>query len=114
MNTRISIIVPVYNTGEILRNTLDSILSQTFVDFEVILVDDGSKDESGRVCDEYASKDERFIVFHKENGGICDARNYGLSKCNGKYVAFCDHDDLFEPDLLENAFCCRRKLCRCC
>ena len=69
MNTRISIIVPVYNTGEILRNTLDSILSQTFVDFEVILVDDGSKDESGRVCDEYASKDERFIVFHKENGG---------------------------------------------
>ena len=104
MNTRISIIVPVYNTGEILRNTLDSILSQTFVDFEVILVDDGSKDESGRVCDEYASKDERFIVFHKENGGICDARNYGLSKCNGKYVAFCDHDDLFEPDLLENAF----------
>ena len=104
MNTKISIIVPVYNTGEILRNTLDSILSQTFVDFEVILVDDGSKDESGRVCDEYASKDERFIVFHKENSGICDARNYGLSKCNGKYVAFCDHDDLFEPDLLENAF----------
>ena len=104
MDPKISVVVPVYNTGEVLRDTLDSILSQTFEDFELILVDDGSKDDSGRVCDEYALKDNRVVVYHKQNGGICDARNYGLSKCSGKYVAFCDHDDLFKPNLLAKAY----------
>lgn len=96
--------MPVYNTGEILRQTIDSILKQTYSDWELLLIDDGSTDKSGDLCDEYAAYDNRIKVWHKQNGGICDARNYGLSKCNGKYVAFCDHDDLFEPDLLENAF----------
>lgn len=92
--------MPVYNTGEILRNTIDSIIRQTYTQWSLFLVDDGSIDQSGRICDEYAQKDHRIKVFHKENGGICDARNYGLSRVNTKYVTFCDHDDEYKPDLL--------------
>lgn len=102
-NPLISIIVPVYNTGNVLCDTINSILAQTYKNFELILVDDGSTDGSSNVCDEYARKDTRVIVHHKINGGICDARNYGMQEAKGEYIAFCDHDDLFLPILLEKA-----------
>lgn len=96
--------MPVYNTGCILYKTIDSVLNQTFSDFELLLVDDGSTDASPSICEEYALKDKRVKVYHKQNGGICEARNFGLAKCSGQFVAFCDHDDLFEPQLLEKAY----------
>ena len=90
---KISIIVPVYNVEKYLRRCVDSILAQTFTDFELILVDDGSKDNSGAVCAEYAEKNSRVIVIHKENGGVSSARNAGLERANGTYIMFCDSDD---------------------
>lgn len=101
MNPQISIILPVYNTGNILKNTINSILNQTFKDFELILVNDGSTDKSGDVCDEFAKLDSRIIVVHKKNGGICSARNTGLNIAKGEYITFCDHDDLFMPTILQ-------------
>lgn len=101
MMPQISIIVPVYNTGEILRNTVNSILNQTYKDFELLLIDDGSQDISSAICDEYQKHDCRVRVFHKEISGICDTRNYGISLARGKYIAFCDHDDLYVPTFLE-------------
>lgn len=101
MKPKVSVIVPVYNTGAILRDTLDSIINQTYKNFELILVDDGSKDESPKICDEYASNDSRIKVLHKENGGICDARNVGIAAAAGEYITFCDHDDLYMPDKLQ-------------
>ena len=97
----ISVIVPVYNAGDILRSTIDSILAQTFTDFELIIIDDGSTDISPRLCDEYAETDERVKVFHILNGGVCRARNIGISKSNGQYITFCDHDDVYDKDILE-------------
>lgn len=99
----ISIIMPVYNTGFIIHDTINSILNQTYTDFELLLIDDGSTDGTGIICDEYASKDSRVKVFHKANGGICEARNYGISKVTNKYLTFCDHDDLYSEKLLEEA-----------
>ena len=78
MPPKVSIIIPVYNSENTLRRCLDSVLAQTFTDFECLLVDDGSTDDSGRICDEYAEKDKRFRVFYKENGGVSSARNVGL------------------------------------
>lgn len=98
---KVSIIMPVYNTGEILRTTIEAILAQTFTEWELLLIDDGSSDNSGNLCDEYAAKDNRIKVFHKKNGGICDARNYGLERATGEYIAFCDHDDKYHSHLLE-------------
>lgn len=89
----ISIIVPVYNAATTLRECVDSILSQEFKDFELILVDDGSKDSSPQICDEYAAKDKRIQVFHKENGGVSAARNHGLDYAKGEWVTFIDADD---------------------
>ncbi|MDT6770440.1 glycosyltransferase, partial [Enterococcus faecium] len=80
----ISIIVPVYKVEKYLRKCVDSILAQTFTDFEVILVDDGSPDNSGKICDEYAEKDNRVRVIHKENGGLSSARNAGIDVARGK------------------------------
>ena len=94
----ISIIVPVYNVEKYLSRCIDSILSQSFTDFELLLIDDGSKDDSGRLCDEYAEKDARIRVFHKENGGVSSARNVGLDNANGEWVYFADSDD----ELMEN------------
>ena len=88
-----SVVIPVYNVEKYLRECVDSILNQTFMDFEVILVDDGSKDSSGIICDEYAAKDSRVKVIHKENGGQSTARNTGLNKACGDYVFFMDSDD---------------------
>lgn len=97
----ISIIVPVYKVEKYLRKCVDSILAQTFTDFEVILVDDGSPDNSGMICDEYAEKDSRVRVVHKENGGLSSARNAGIEIAKGKYLGFIDSDDYIEDDMYE-------------
>ena len=101
----ISVIVPVYNAEETLRQCVDSILSQEYRDFELLLVDDGSKDGSPRMCDEYAVKDERVKVFHKENGGVSAARNLGLDHARGEWITFVDSDDYISQsyfDCVEN------------
>lgn len=96
---KISIIVPVYNVEKYIHRCIDSILHQTFKDFELILVDDGSLDNSGKICDEYAKEDDRIKVIHKENGGLSDARNVGLDIAQGEYIAFVDSDDWIEKDM---------------
>lgn len=97
----ISVIVPVYKVEAYLPRCVDSILRQTYQDFELILVDDGSPDRCGMLCDEYAEKDNRIKVIHKKNGGLSDARNAGLSIADGAYFAFVDSDDWVTPDYLE-------------
>ena len=89
----ISIIIPVYNVEKFLKRCLDSVINQTFTDIEIILVDDGSKDSSGKICDKFKSKDNRIKVIHKENGGMSSARNAGLKICEGDYIFFIDSDD---------------------
>ena len=98
IDVTVSIIVPVYNTEKYLHQCIDSILAQTYTDLEIILVDDGSPDNSGEICDEYAAKDARVRVFHIENGGVSNARNYGLDRISGECVMFVDSDDLVKPD----------------
>lgn len=98
---KISIVMPVYNTGEILAATIRSILNQTFQDFELILVDDGSTDISASICDKYAQADSRVIVIHQINKGICAARNAGIKLARSKYITFCDHDDIYFSRKLE-------------
>lgn len=100
----ISIIIPVYNTEQYLHRCIDSVLSQTFEDFEVLLADDGSTDASGAICDEYAAKDSRIRVFHKENGGVGSARDLGLDNAIGEYVTFADSDDWIESTMFEEMY----------
>ena len=95
---RLSIIVPVYNTEPYLARCVESILSQSFAYFELLLIDDGSTDGSGSMCDEYAEKDKRVRVFHKENGGVSSARNLGMQEAQGEWVCFVDSDDELLPD----------------
>lgn len=95
-NPLISVIVPVYNVEKYLPRCIDSILAQTFTGFELLLIDDGSKDKSGEICDEYARKDPRIRVFHKENGGVSSARNVGLDNARGEWIFFSDADDILE------------------
>ena len=90
---KLSIIVPVYNVEEYVSECIDSILAQTFTDWELILINDGSTDNSGKICDEYAQKDSRIKVIHKENGGLSSARNVGLDITKGEYITFIDSDD---------------------
>lgn len=97
----ISVIVPVYNAERYLKRCVDSILAQTYSDFELLLIDDGSKDSSGTICDEYASKDSRVRVYHKSNGGVSDARNFGMNNAQGKWIGFADADDWLELDMYE-------------
>jgi len=97
---KVSIIVPVYNVEKYLHRCIDNILSQKFEDFELLLVNDGSKDSSGFICDEYAHKDQRVNVIHKENGGASSARNFGLDAASGEYIAFSDADDWMEEEWL--------------
>lgn len=97
-----SIIVPVYQVEACLERCLDSLLRQSAAEVEVLLVDDGSKDKSGGICDAYAKKDARVRVFHKKNGGLSSARNYGIDRARGKYVLFVDSDDYVEPNLCGN------------
>lgn len=102
----VSIIVPVYNVEPYLRKCLDSILAQTFTDWEAILVDDGSTDRSGEICDEYAKRDIRVRVIHKENGGVSSARNFGIEKSRGAWFIFCDADDMLYNDALSKMVDC--------
>ena len=95
----LSIIVPAYNVEDYIRHCVDSILQQTFTDFELILVDDGAKDNTGKICDEYAVQDERVKVIHKENGGLVSARKAGLKAADGRYVAYVDGDDWIASDM---------------
>lgn len=100
MNRRISIVVPVYNAAPYLRHCIDSILSQTFTDFELLLIDDGSQDHSGAICDEYADRDNRIKVVHKPNTGVSDTRNRALDLASGEYVIFLDADDYWMSDTI--------------
>lgn len=99
----ISIIVPVYKSESLLSKCIESVLEQTYQNFELILVDDGSPDASGTICDYYKNKDVRVLVIHKENGGASDARNVGLKIANGEYICFLDSDDYLEKNFLSEA-----------
>lgn len=101
-NPLISVIVPIYNAEKYIRRCIESILAQTFIDFELLLIDDGSKDNSKAICDIYLKKDDRIKVLHKINGGVSSARNLGLNYAKGKWVAFVDSDDWLEKSYLEN------------
>ena len=104
MSALVSIIVPVYNVEKYLRHCLDSLLNQTYKNIEVVMVDDGSKDSSGKICDEYAKKHKNFYVIHKENAGLGMARNTGLEYIHGRYVTFLDSDDLLEKNCIEGLY----------
>lgn len=99
-----TVIIPVYNAEETILTCLSSLQKQTFKDFEVIIIDDGSIDSSGRICDEFAKQDSRFIVFHKKNEGVSSARNYGILHAKGEYITFVDSDDYIDLLLLENYY----------
>lgn len=103
-NALISIIIPIYKVEPYLRRCLDSVVNQTYTNLEIILVDDGSPDDCPKICDEYASRDNRIIVIHKKNGGLSDARNAGLDICKGEYISFIDSDDWVERDYIEVLF----------
>ena len=110
----VSFIIPVYNTAEYLRQCLNSILVQTYTNIEIIIVDDGSTDRSPYICDEYAKKDSRIVAYHKKNGGLSDARNFGLNHAKGDYIVFLDSDDFWAKDsclselikILNDSPCC--------
>lgn len=117
MCCRISVIVPVYNVEKYLKECIESILSQTYKDFELILVDDGSTDSSGKICDYYMGKDDRIKVLHKKNGGLSSARNAGINIAVGEYVSFVDSDDYILEDFLKKLYekskCSRADICEC-
>lgn len=98
---KVTVIVPLYKSEEFMGKCVDSILNQTYHNIEIILVDDGSPDNSGFIADEYSRKDDRVVVIHEENGGTCAARNAGLAKASGKYLMFADGDDWLAPDCIE-------------
>ena len=97
----ISIIVPLYNSGKYVGECIESLISQTYKNIEIILVDDGSTDNAGKICDEYAQKDDRIIVIHKENTGVADSRNRGLDIAKGDFIHFADSDDVMNKRLIE-------------
>lgn len=105
----ISVIVPVYNVEKVLYHCIDSILNQSFVDFEILLVNDGSTDNSGRICDKYAEKDTRVKVIHKQNGGVSSARNAGIEAAQGEYICFVDSDDYLESNYLKELIETKKK-----
>lgn len=104
MDDLISIIIPVYKVEKYLARCIDSILQQTYSNLEIILVNDGSPDNCGNICDEYSKKDSRITVIHKENGGVSSARNMGLKVAKGKYIGFVDSDDYIELDMFEKLY----------
>lgn len=109
----ISVIIPVYNVRDYLERCLQSVVAQDYSNFEVLLIDDGSTDGSGEICEEWSGKDSRFRVFHKENGGLSDARNYGLDRCAGEYVSFVDSDDFVEKTYLSYLYGLIRRAAGC-
>ena len=100
---KICVIIPVYKVEKYLCQCLDSVVGQTYKNLEIIVIDDGSPDNCGAICDEYAQKDERVQVIHKENGGLCAARNDGIARATGDWIAFVDSNDWCEPDMYEQA-----------
>lgn len=104
MNPKVSVIVPVYNAERYLSHCIDSILAQTFTDVELLLIDDGSKDNSGKICDEYAAKDSRVRVLYKDNGGVSTARNLGLENASGDWVIFIDSDDWIAESMIHDMY----------
>lgn len=123
MNDLITVIVPIYNVEKYLNRCVDSIINQTYTNLEIILVDDGSPDNCGKICDEYAKKDNRIKVIHKENGGLSDARNAGIKVADGKYIGFVDSDDWINPKMYEELYstllkydadisCCKMLRCK--
>lgn len=108
MTDKISVIVPVYNVKKYIKRCLDSIIEQTYKNLEIILIDDGSTDGSGEICDEYIEKDERIQVLHKANGGLSSARNIGIERATGNYIGFVDSDDWIAKDMYEYLW----KLCK--
>ena len=100
-NPLVSVIIPIYKVESFLRECVDSVIAQTYPNLEIILVDDGSPDGCPAICDEYAAKDSRVRVLHKENGGLSDARNAGMKIANGKYYSFVDSDDVIHPAMIE-------------
>ena len=99
---KVSVIIPVYNAEKTLHRCVDSVLAQTFTNFELILINDGSIDESKKICDDYAKKDSRVVVIHKANGGVSSARNKGLDIAQGEWITFVDSDDYILNDFLQN------------
>jgi glycosyltransferase involved in cell wall biosynthesis len=102
MKPKISVVIPVYNVEKYLHRCVDSILNQTFQEFEIILINDGSTDRSGQICDEYTKKDKRIRVLHKKNARVAAARNDGIKMAKGKYVSLIDSDDWIEPEMYQN------------
>lgn len=105
----ISVIVPVFRVEEYIERCLDSLSAQDLDNIEFLLIDDGSPDRCGEICEEYAAKDPRFHVFHKENGGLSSARNYGIDRARGEYIMFVDSDDWVRPDFCRTAYSCAIK-----
>lgn len=104
--TMVSVIIPIYNVEQFLNKCVNSVLNQTYKNLEIILVDDGSTDESGEMCDQLKKIDKRIIVIHKPNGGLSDARNVGLDAARGEYYAFVDSDDYISEDMIESMVNC--------
>lgn len=109
MEQKVSVIVPIYKVEPYLKRAVASILHQTYHNLEIILVDDGSPDQCGRICDDYAKEDNRITVIHKENGGLSDARNAGLDTAHGEYIVFVDSDDFIAEDYVETLMQCLKK-----
>ncbi len=103
-NSTISIIIPVYKVEKYIRKCLDSVINQTYKNLQIIIVDDGSPDKCGEICNEYAKRDDRIQVIHKKNGGISDARNVGIRAATGKYIGFVDSDDYISSDMFEDMY----------
>ena len=101
MNDIVSVVIPVFNVEKYIAKCIESLISQTYKKLEIILVDDGSTDYSGKICDEYSKLDNRIFVIHKENGGVSSARNIGMKKTTGSWVSFVDSDDWIETDFIE-------------
>lgn len=104
MKDTISVIIPIYKVEKYLERCIQSVINQTYTNLQIILVDDGSPDSCGKICDDYAKKDSRIEVIHKTNGGISDARNVGINKAKGKYIAFLDPDDYIVKDMYETLY----------
>lgn len=104
MENLISIIIPVYNVEKYVRKCVESVIDQSYKNIEIIIIDDGTKDNSGKICDEYAEKDTRITVIHKINEGVSKARNVGIEKANGKYITFVDADDFIDKDYIKKLY----------
>lgn len=109
LNNLVSIIVPVYNVEKYIEFCLKSIINQSYTDIEILLIDDGSTDKSGEVCDKYARKYQNIRAFHKDNGGLSDARNYGMRYAVGEWITFVDSDDILHKDFINNMVTAARK-----